>query len=139
MKLTKSIRTELVFLAVGLLICACAICAVFALMHRFDYTVALGVLWGSIFAWLRIFVLAVQVQKFADSTDDTSRTVAQNRLRASYFVRMMVMVFAVVVGIVVPYLHYIAVLLPFLVAQPVLMMRRAIVSRQEKRQKEAEA
>ncbi|MBQ1264736.1 MAG: ATP synthase subunit I [Oscillospiraceae bacterium] len=139
MKLTKSIRTELTFLALGLLACACAICAVFALLHRFDYTVALGALWGSIFAWLRIFLLAVQVQKLADCTDDSARAIAQNRLRASYFVRMIVMVFAIVVGIIVPFLHYIAVLLPFLLAQPVLMLRRAIVSRQEKRQKEADA
>lgn len=138
MKLTKSIRTELTFVAAGLLVCDAALCAIFAVLHCFDYTVALGALWGSAFAWLSIFLLALRVQKVADCTDDTARAVAQKRLRSSYFARMMLMVFAVVIGIVVPFFHYIAVLVPFLVPQPVLMLRRAIVTRREKQQKEAE-
>ena len=67
MKLEPSIRTELRFVAGGLLIGDALICAVFALLNKFDYTVPLGALWGSVFAWLSIFLLALRVQKVADS------------------------------------------------------------------------
>ena len=123
MKLEPSIRTELRFVAGGLLIGDALICAVFALLNKFDYTVPLGALWGSVFAWLSIFLLALRVQKVADSEGE-EKALAQKRLRSSYFARMLLMVAAVVVG---------AALVPFLVPQPVLMLRRSIVTARAKR------
>ena len=127
MKLEPSIRTELRFVA-GLLIGDALICAVFALLNKFDYTVPLGALWGSVFAWLSIFLLALRVQKVADSEGE-EKALAQKRLRSSYFARMLLMVAAVVA----PCFHYVAALVPFLVPQPVLMLRRSIVTARAKR------
>lgn len=132
MKLEPSIRTELRFVAGGLLIGGALICAVFALLNKFDYTVPLGALWGSVFAWLSIFLLALRVQKVADSEGE-EKALAQKRLRSSYFARMLLMVAAVVVGVVAPCFHYVAALVPFLVPQPVLMLRRSIVTARAKR------
>ena len=132
MKLEPSIRTELRFVAGGLLIGDALICAVFALLHKFDYTVPLGAVWGSAFAFLNVYLLALRVQKVADS-EDADKKIAQNRLRSSYFGRMMLMVFAIVVGVIVPWFHYISALIPFLIPQPVMMLRRAIVTAREKR------
>ena len=84
MKLEPSIRTELRFVAGGLLIGDALICAVFALLNKFDYTVPLGALWGSVFAWLSIFLLALRVQKVADSEGE-EKALAQKRLRSSYW------------------------------------------------------
>ena len=77
-------------------------------------------------------VLALRVQKVADS-EDADKKIAQNRLRSSYFGRMMLMVFAIIVGVIVPWFHYISALIPFLIPQPVMMLRRAIVTAREKR------
>ncbi len=132
MKLNNAIRRELVFVAAGLAVGDALICAVFALLHKFDYTVPLGAVWGSAFAFLNVYLLALRVQKVADS-EDADKKIAQNRLRSSYFGRMMLMVFAIVVGVIVPWFHYISVLIPFLIPQPVMMLRRAIVTAREKR------
>ena len=132
MKLNNAIRRELVFVAAGLAVGDALICAVFALLHKFDYTVPLGAVWGSAFAFLNVYLLARRVQKVADS-EDADKKIAQNRLRSSYFGRMMLMVFAIVVGVFVPWFHYISALIPFLIPQPVMMLRRAIVTAREKR------
>ena len=132
MKLNNAIRRELVFVAAGLAVGDALICAVFALLHKFDYTVPLGAVWGSAFAFLNVYLLALRVQKVADS-EDADKKIAQNRLRSSYFGRMMLMVFAIVVGVIVPCFHYISALIPFLIPQPVMMLRRAIVTAREKR------
>ena len=132
MKLKNAIRRELVFVAAGLAVGDALICAVFALLHKFDYTVPLGAVWGSAFAFLNVYLLALRVQKVADS-EDADKKIAQNRLRSSYFGRMMLMVFAIVVGVIVPWFHYISALIPFLIPQPVMMLRRAIVTAREKR------
>ena len=47
-----------------------------------------------------------------------------------------ILVAAVVAGVALPFLNYIAALVPFLVPQPVMMLRKAIVSRRA--QKEAD-
>ena len=132
MKLNNAIRRELVFVAAGLAVGDALICAVFALLHKFDYTVPLGAVWGSAFAFLNVYLLALRVQKVADS-EDADKKIAQNRLRSSYFGRMMLIVFAIVVGVIVPWFHYISALIPFLIPQPVMMLRRAIVTAREKR------
>lgn len=132
MKLNNAIRRELVFVAAGLAVGDALICAVFALLHKFDYTVPLGAVWGSAFAFLNVYLLALRVQKVADS-EDADKKIAQNRLRSSYFGRMMLMVFAIVVGVIAPWFHYISALIPFLIPQPVMMLRRAIVTAREKR------
>ena len=132
MKLNKAIRRELAFVAAGLAAGDVLICAVFALLHKFDYTVPLGAVWGSAFALLNVYLLGLRVQRVADS-EDTDKKIAQNRLRSSYFGRMMLMVFAIVVGVIVPFFNYISTLIPFLIPQPVMMLRRAIVTAREKR------
>lgn len=132
MKLDKSIRTELTFVAVGLAVGDVLTCVVFALLHAFDYTVALGALWGSVFAWLSIFMLAIYVQKVADSSEE-EKPLAQKRLRSSYSLRMLLMVAAIVAGIILPFLNYIAALIPFLIPQPVLMFRRRVVRKKGQR------
>ena len=136
MNLNPSIRKDLTFLAGGLILGDILIVAVAILLHRFDYTVVLGAVWGSIFAWLSIFLLALRVQKVADAADETERALAQKNMRSSYFGRMMLMVFSVVIAVVVPFLNYIAALIPFLIPQPVLMLRRSIVTAQDKRAKQ---
>lgn len=131
-KLNRDIQHELLYVAIGLLVCDVLICLVFALLHRFRYTVPLGALWGSLFSFFNLYLLAVRVQRIADS-DEQDKATAQKQLKASYMGRLMVLAFAVITGVLIPWFHYIAVLVPFLVPQPVMMIRRAMLSARAKR------
>ena len=131
-KLSKDIRHELLYVAVGLAVSCGLICGVFALLGRFNYTVLLGALWGSVFAFLNLFLLARRVQRLADGTEE-EQALAKQKLKSSYLGRIMLMAFAIIVGILVPWFHYIAVVVPFLVTQPVMLIRRSIVSARAKR------
>lgn len=131
-ELSKDIRQELAWVAAALLIGDGLICAVFALLHRFDYTVVLGALWGSVFAFLNLFLLARRVQRIAAGSEE-EQALAQRQLKSSYFGRIMIMAFAIVSGIIVPWFHYIAVLVPFLVPQPVMLVRRSAAAARQKR------
>ena len=132
MKLDKSIRREILYVAIGLAVGDGLICAAFALLNSFDYTVPLGALWGSAFALLNVWLLARRVQKVADWSEEEKK-LARKQLNSSYFTRLMLMALAIVVGVIAPCFHYISTLLPFLIPQPVMMLRRAIVTSREKR------
>ena len=133
MKLNQAIIKELRYVAAALGVCTALICAVFAVLHKFSYTVVLGAVWGSVFAFLNVWLLARRVQRVSDCPEEEKK-IAQNQLRTSYFSRMMLTAFAIVVGIIAPCFHYIAVLLPFLVPQFVMMLRRAVTRKRSESQ-----
>ena len=70
-------------------------------------------MWGSFFALLNLYLLARRVQRISDS-GEADKAAAQKQLKASYLGRIMIMAFAVVTGVLIPWFHYIAVLVPFL-------------------------
>lgn len=129
MKLEQSVRTELRYVAAGLAVADVVLCALFAALQKLDYTVPLGALWGSVFAFFNMYLLARRVQKLAGAPDEQTQQAAKKQLSASYFGRIMLMAFAIVVGVIVPVFHYVAVLIPFLIPQPVMMLRRALTTR----------
>ena len=130
--LSKDVRAELRYVLIGEIVCSALICVVFALLHRLDYTVPLGAVWGSFFALLNLYLLARRVQRISDS-GEADKGAAQKQLKASYLGRIMIMAFAVVTGVLVPWFHYIAVLVPFLAPQPIMMIRRAVRSARARR------
>lgn len=65
--LSKDVRAELRYVLIGEIVCSALICVVFALLHRLDYTVPLGAVWGSFFALLNLYLLARRVQRISDS------------------------------------------------------------------------
>ena len=93
--LSKDVRAELRYVLIGEIVCSALICVVFALLHRLDYTVPLGAVWGSFFALLNLYLLARRVQRISDS-GEADKAAAQKQLKASYLGRIMIMAFAVV-------------------------------------------
>ena len=83
--------------------------AVFALLGQFDYTVVTGALLGGAGAVLNFFLMSLTVKKSAGRGVQ-----GKNRMILSYFLRMLLMVGVMVVGIICPYLHWLAVMLPYL-------------------------
>ena len=70
--LSKDVRAELRYVLIGEIVCSALICVVFALLHRLDYTVPLGAVWGSFFALLNLYLLARRVQRISDSGEAIS-------------------------------------------------------------------
>lgn len=91
--------------AVGLVVMV----AVFALLGQFDYTVVTGALLGGAGAVLNFFLMSFTVKKSAGRGVQ-----GKNRMILSYFLRMLLMVGVMVVGIICPYFHWLAVMLPYL-------------------------
>ena len=95
-----------------------------------DYTVFLGGIGGGAVAVLNFFLMGLAVQKAASASDEGT---ARMKLKASYSQRFLMQILWVILAIVAPCFHYVAALVPFLVPQPVLMLRRSIVTARAKR------
>ena len=128
MKLNREIRRELYYVGAGLLIGTGLICLVYALLGRFDYTVVLGALLGSAVALLNLAMLGGAVQGLGDYKEQ-EKAAAQKKLQASYSLRMLLMALTVVLGFALPCFDGIAALVPFLLPQPILFVRKTLLSR----------
>ena len=62
MKVQKAVLKETEHIALGVLIAAVIMCIVFALLKKFDYTVVLGALLGTVIAVANFFFLGVTLQ-----------------------------------------------------------------------------
>ncbi len=96
-------------IALGELIGVAVMTAAFALTGHFDYTVVTGALLGGAGAVLNFFLMSLTVKKSAGRG-----TQGKNRMILSYFLRMLLMVGVMVLGIICPYFHWLAVMLPYL-------------------------
>lgn len=132
MKVDRAVVRETTHIAIGLLAVDVLLCVVFAILRRFDYTVVLGALLGSAFSLLNFFLLGLTVQKVVHSGEEPKKAV-----RTSYSLRMLLVMAILVVGIVAPCFHVIAVIVPFLATQPIiLLMRRLGVGKEEEEREE---
>ena len=91
---------------------------VFGVLHAFmpqkvpfDYTVFLGGAAGGCVAVLNFFLMGLAVQKAAAATDEDT---ARMRIKASYSQRMMIYMLWVIIAIVAPCFHFVAVIVPLL-------------------------
>jgi len=109
LNIQKAILDETRHITIGVLLADVVMCIVFLLLGRFDYTVVLGTLWGSIFAVGNFFFMGLGVQKAMDKGDGAKRYMQKN-----YTLRMCACVFGMAVGVKVPVFHSIAALIPFL-------------------------
>ena len=73
MKIQKAVLTETKHIAVGVAIGDAVMCIVFALLKKFDYTVPLGALLGSVFAVGCFFLLGLSVQKAMELGEGTQK------------------------------------------------------------------
>lgn len=96
-------------IALGELIGVAVMTAAFVLSGHFDYTVVTGALLGGAGAVLNFFLMSLTVKKSAGRGVQ-----GKNRMILSYFLRMLLMVGVMVVGIICPYFHWLAVMLPYL-------------------------
>lgn len=109
MKINPTILKETAHVAVGVLIGDAVMIAVFALLHKLNYTVLLGALLGSVAAVGNFFVMGLMLQKALNDPECTKAIVQR-----SYTLRMLGMIAVMIVGFAAPCFHVVAVVIPFL-------------------------
>lgn len=109
MKPQKAVIDETIHIAIGSIIMAIIMLIVFAIVGRFDLSVLLGALAGTLFAIGNFFALGLTVQK-AVVREDRKKSIMQ----LSYSVRMLLMVALIIIASRVSFLNWIALAIALL-------------------------
>ncbi len=130
-------------LLIGELAASVIICAVYLLIDKFTYRVALGALLGSIVTVVNFAVMAIISGRLLDefmkergdgemSEEDTAELVSkyqlriQNQMKLSFIVRNVVMVLTLVIAFLVKIFDVMATLIPLLLFRPLVTLAELI-------------
>ena len=123
MKISKAVRKETGHIALGVALGSIVMVAVFALLHRFDYTVVLGALLGGAVSILNFLFMGLTAQKVVDSGDEAQGKALVHR---SYSMRMLLMAVVLIVGFAAPCFHVVAVAIPFLLPRITILVMQLL-------------
>lgn len=160
MKVQPAVRKESIKILIGCSVLSICMVLIFFLIGQFDYTVILGAVWGTLAASFNFFLMALSVQRAAETMNgvsmpsyeekdaqeaekETSKNTpakdvaaevpeirqAKRRMQASYTGRMMLLGAAAVLGILLPFLHSVAALVPLMFPQLVVMVNKLIIEK----------
>lgn len=129
MKLDPVVKKENLYMLIGSVICTAVVQLVFLIAGKYDYTVALGGLWGLFITVLNFFIMTVAIQRAVELSDEQT---AKMKIQASYTKRMLLMVALMVVGVVVPQINWIPVLISVFYPRIVITVRGGIASLKNK-------
>lgn len=107
MKLQPDVRREVVHIAIGTGVLFALLNMIFLLCGKWDWTVLLGSLMGSVWAIANFLLLGLTIQKAA-SYEDQKR--AKSLIQFSYSMRLLGTGLVLLLGFVVPCFHWLAVL-----------------------------
>ena len=103
----NDILKETKHIAIGVLIGDIIMCLVFVLLKRFDLSVLLGAVLGSVFAVGNIWYLGISVRKTLEKGDG-----GQVYFRKTYLVRMLLHAVCVIIAALVPFINTLAGIIP---------------------------
>lgn len=124
-KLDPVVIKENLYMALGSAVCTLIVQLVFWAVGMYDITVLFGGLWGLFITVLNFFIMSVAIQKAMASGDEQQ---AKLKLQASYTGRMLLLVVLMIVGIVVPFMHWAPVLISVFYPRVVISVRGLITS-----------
>lgn len=125
MKPDKTVRKETGILLIGALVLDAATVGVFALLHRFDYTVVTGVLLGSLASVFNFFLMALTIQNAVGKDANE----AKKKIQLSYTLRMLALLVVLGAGVYLPYFHWLAVLLSALFPRVTILVRSIMLKK----------
>ena len=145
MKIQPAVKQETAWIAGGVLILTGILVLIFVILGKFDYTVALGAVYGAAIAVLNFFLLGMTVQKAAEEKEDGENEgeakaeepenphlkEAKKKMQLSYYGRMLMTMVAAALVLVLPIFHPIAALLPLLFPRIVIFIRGMIQGKKE--------
>jgi len=109
-------------------------CLIFLLLGKFDISVVFGGLIGIVSAVIYFFLLCVSISNvFLDSQDaevdtESEQGLKQQKLKfkGSYYLRLGLLGVGLAIGLKFDYFNNIAVIIPVLMTQPILICTKAI-------------
>ena len=126
MKIDKTVKKETGIVLLGTVVLCAVMVGIFALVGRFDYTVALGALLGGTLAVLNFFLMALTVQSAVNEEKDA----AKKKIQLSYTVRSFVLVVLLGVGVYLPYFHWLPVLASAVFPRITILFRSIALKKQ---------
>ena len=118
----KLVLKETAIVALGEAICVALMCGVFALLGKFDLSVVLGALVGTLLASGNFFFMAVSATVAADKAEADNVQAGQALMKSSYFIRLAVLALALFVCAKSGVFHLFALVLPLIFVRPVLSL-----------------
>lgn len=115
------IKRETARLALGLAAVDVIACLVFWFLKKPDYTVPLGLLFGTAVAVLNFWLLGRTVRRAMNKDSGQKATV-----QGSYALRMLMIGAAVALGALLPFFNVFAVIVPIVAMTPVILILQAI-------------
>lgn len=115
------IKRETARLALGLAAVDVIACLVFWFLKKLDYTVPLGLLFGTAVAVLNFWLLGRTVRRAMNKDSGQKATV-----QGSYALRMLMIGAAVALGALLPFFNVFAVIVPIVAMTPVILILQAI-------------
>ena len=132
-KLDPAVKKETGFIALGTLVLEIIMNIVFFLVSKFtdiceyDHTVILGSLLGFAVVVLNFFLMALTVQK-AVSLDSVQ---AKKKMQTSYMLRNLLMIVCAGAGVLLPFFHWLPVLVSLIFPRIVLAVRSIFIKKEE--------
>lgn len=108
MRPQKAVLRETKHIAIGTVSMTAAMLAIYALLGKWNLTVLWGALAGMVFAIGNFFALGMAVQKAAGATPERGKGI----IRASYSMRMLVMVVFLLIGVKLSFINVLAMAIP---------------------------
>ena len=118
----KLVLKETAVVALGEAVCVALMCAVYALIGKFDLSVLLGGLVGLLVAAGNFFALAVVVTLASDKAEAGDPLAGQKLMKSSYPIRILLLAVVLVVCAISGYFDVLALALPLLFVRPIIMI-----------------
>ena len=116
----KLVLKETALIAIGEAVCVALMCAVFALLGKFELSVLLGGLVGLLVATGNFFGLAVVATLAADKAEAGDPASGQKLMKSSYPIRLLVMAGILILCAKSGFFNVIALVVPLLFVRPIL-------------------
>lgn len=116
----KIVYKQTAVVLIGEMICFAVVLAVFALLGKYERSVLLGGLVGSLLATANFFFMAIGTSLAADRAEDQDIKGGQKVIRMSYTGRLVVLFIILFACLKSGLFHVIPLLLPLVLVRPIL-------------------
>ena len=131
MESRKFVLRQTLIIAIGQAVGVGVMLGIFALLGRFDYTVALGGLIGAVIALLNFFFMAVSLTLAADRATQQDVKGGKGLVKSSYAIRTIVMFVVLILCAKSGHCHVVSLVVPLLLVQPTLLIAEFFRKKEE--------
>lgn len=116
----KFVLKQTLLVLLGVLICSVLMCIVYALLGKFDLSVVLGGLAGTVLATGNFFFMAMIATLAADKAENQDVEGGKKLVKSSYPIRILVLAAVLILCAKSGYFDVLALVLPLVFVRPIL-------------------